>query len=128
MKISPVLIGAFIVLAACTRPEQKDLRQGRAYESEKEFQKAVTAYDHAIKRAPESAEGILAAKAGAKIAFYDLKNFQKAADFYHYLVLASKNPDERESAQKQLSIIYFDHLADYPSAVRELNPYQKASH
>jgi len=117
-----LLLGALLLcVASCGSPERQDLRRGLELSRNREFKESLTYFDHAILRSPESRESVIAAKEGAKIAFFELKDFKKAAEYNQHVILSSRVPEERMAAQKQLANIDFDHLADYPGAVREIN-------
>lgn len=109
------------LLWGCSPPERKDLRQGIDLEKKRQFVESMVLFDHAILRNPTSREAVLAAKEGAKVSFYELKDFKKAAEYNQHIVLASQLAEERMIAQKQLATIYFDHLADYSRAIAELS-------
>jgi tetratricopeptide (TPR) repeat protein len=117
-----VLLGLVVLaIAACSSPEQQDLQRGLDLAKNHEFKESLIYFNHAVLRSPESRESVVAAKEGAKIAFFELKDFRKAAEFNQHVILSSQVPEERMAAQMQLATIDFDHLADYPAAVREIS-------
>lgn len=85
------------------------------------FRIAIVHLDKVIARNPNSEYGVKAAQTAARISFYDIQDFHKAAKYYQQLVVTSSSTEERLAAQKQIVSVYFDHLNDYPKAVVELN-------
>jgi tetratricopeptide (TPR) repeat protein len=85
------------------------------------FRIALSHLEKIMIRSPFSNLGAEATREAARIAFYELKDFQKAVHFYQALVLNSPHVDERMRAQRQIVSIYFDHLNDYQKSVREIN-------
>ncbi len=114
-----LLIG--LGLFACSAPEAKDFEMGKEAAKKGLYRSALTSYDHVMKRAPESEYALKAAREGARIATLEIKEFRRGANYYQFLVLHSKDPNERVSSQKQLASIYFDQLQNYEAAIVELN-------
>lgn len=72
-------------------------------------------------REPHSEQAPDSAREGARVAFFEAKNYPKAVLFYKHLVMYSKKSEERLASQRQISACYFDHLTDYPMAVVEIS-------
>ena len=85
------------------------------------FRIALGHFDKVLIRSPNTEYATKAAQEAAKISFYDIQDFQKAANYYQQLVVTSQDWNDRLMAQKQIVSVYFDHLTDYPRAVIELN-------
>ncbi len=119
--LSPLVIAASIFLASCTSTEQKEMSDAKVETGRGHFRIALSHLEKIIIRSPQSELGIEAAREAARISFFDLKDFPKAAIHYQQIVLSSKNSEERLGAQKQIVAVYFDQLQDYPKAVVELN-------
>ncbi|MGZ3745816.1 MAG: tetratricopeptide repeat protein, partial [Pseudobdellovibrionaceae bacterium] len=66
---------------------------------------ALSSLDKVMKRAPESDYAVKAARDGARIASLEIKDYKRALEYYKFLVLHSKDSDERVNAQKQLASI-----------------------
>jgi lipopolysaccharide biosynthesis regulator YciM len=81
----------------------------------------LSSYDRVIKRAPDSEYALKAARDGARISTLEVKEYKRAADYYQFLVLHSKDPKERTASQKTLASIYFDQLQNYDRAIIEFN-------
>lgn len=129
MKTAPVkrLTSSILIAllaAACTSPEERDLERAMIVANKGDHRDALVAFDRIIKRAPESHSGVVAAREGARIAVFDLKDYKKAAGYYQHIILASQDAIEREQAQKQIAVIYFEHMQDYPKAIAEYNRLQ----
>lgn len=72
-----------------------------------------------VQRNPETEQAVIAAREGARIAFFETKDYRLALNLFKHLVLYSKDEHERREAQKKIATIYYEHLADYQNAVAE---------
>lgn len=113
--------GAFFLLIACTSPEARDLERAREEVRKGHYRTSITYFERVLKRTPASAEALDAAREGARVSVFDLKDFQKATSFYRHLILYSESAPERESAQKEIANIAFENLNDYQSASLEFS-------
>jgi tetratricopeptide (TPR) repeat protein len=110
-----------VALCACSPPEAKDYKSAQSSAEQRQFGHALLLYDHVLKRAPDSEYALKSARDGARIASLELKDYKKAITYLQFLVLNSKDPKERVSAQKQLAAMYFDQLQNYDKAILEYN-------
>lgn len=115
-------------LVACTPPEVKDLNEAANQADKQNFRIALSLYDQVVKRSPDSKFAIQASREAAKIALYDVKDYQRAVQFYRFLVLKSDDPSERVLAQKALASTLFENLQDYGQAISEYNKLLSMSH
>lgn len=95
----------------------------RAKDSEEQgfYRIATSFYEKVKKRDPESEKALEGARQAARLSLYELKDYERSIDNLKHLVLYSKEPSERKSAQKQIAVIYFDNLVDYDKAIVEYN-------
>jgi lipopolysaccharide biosynthesis regulator YciM len=121
MRRWALILGLLFGLSACSPPEAKDYSQAKEESNQGHFPAALNGFDRVIKRSPQSDYALRAAREGARIAMLEVKEYRRAADYYQFLVLHSKDPKERVSAQKQLAAIYFDQLQNYERAILEYN-------
>ena len=126
MRTEPLkrLISFFIFLicgfpAACTPPEGQDFKQGQIEASKGQYSLSLESFDRSTKRNPTSPWAMKSAREGARIAFFEAKDFKKAAQFYRHIVLNSTDPQERVEAQQKLGEVYLDNLQDYGQAIIE---------
>lgn len=110
---------ALILLAACSPPEAYEYRSGMAEANSKHFAESISYFERAMKRAPQSSWSLRAAREGARIAYFELKEYKKAAEFYQHIVMYSEENEERFEAQRKLGDIYLENLQDYPRAIME---------
>lgn len=115
-------------LSACSSQEEADFKKGQSAVAEGHNKTALDYFDHVIKRNASEKLCFEAAREGARVAFYDLHDYQKAAEYLHYLVLHSKDEKERVEAQKQIAQIYFNNLQNYPQAILEFSKLQEMPH
>lgn len=109
------------VLAGCSPSENREFKDGKAAVAAGNYRIALTHFNRVLARGPEEEIAILAAREAARITFYETKNYKESADFFKFLIIHSKDPAERQMAQKQIADIYFSQLNDYPRAVIEIN-------
>ena len=114
-----VVIG--ISLVGCDPAELRDYKKAKNEIQKGHYKDAVMHLQQVVDRDPEKATAIEAAREGARISYYELKDFKSATEFYRTLVLYSKDPSERLNAQKQIADIFFNQLTNYKQAVIELN-------
>ncbi len=124
MKIVPVkkhtkILGLCFVLYSCTPPEGQDFQKGQAEANSKRFSESIVYFERATKRAPESSWALRAAREGARISYFELKEYKRAAEFYQHLVMYSDDTKDRFEAQRKLGDIYLENLQDYPKAIME---------
>lgn len=116
-----VLLIATLQLLGCTSQSERELKAGKQAATDGHYRIAINHFDKVLIRDPSGDLAIEAAREAARVSFFDIKDFRKAAIFYKHLVLYSKDYKERLQSQKQIADIYFDQLNDYPKAVVELN-------
>lgn len=108
-------------MISCSPQIQRDLQKGRSLAEQGLFSDSMSYFEKVLIRSDGGPEGLLAAKEAAKIALYDLKASDKAIKFLKFLVMNSKDNQERINCQKQISEIYFEQLNDYKSSIVEIN-------
>lgn len=117
------------VVAACSSQEAADYGKARKAISEKHFRIALNHLERVIKRnSPQSKYPMEAARDAARISYYELKDYTKAAQFHHFIVLNSPDKAERLESQKQIASIYFNNLQNYQQAIIEFSKLQQMSH
>lgn len=126
--LSFLLGAAFLFSSACTKSEDIDFNKAQRASSEGNFKVALTNYDRAILRSPQSENALTAAREGSRIALYELKDYHKALNYYRSIILYSPDGVERLSAQKMIASIYMDNLNDYPKAIIEYHKLLELPH
>jgi len=122
------LCAAVLFLSACSSQEEADLKKAQASVAEGHNKQALTYFDHVIKRNATESLCLEAAREGARVAFYELHDYQKSAEYQHYIVLHSGDQRERVEAQKQIAQIYFNNLQNYQQAILEFSKLQEMPH
>src|SRR4051812_27846387 len=84
----------------CTSAEQREMNEAKLESDRGQFRIALSHLEKVIIRSPQSKLGIEAAREAARISYFELQDFPRAAQFYRQLVLSSQNPQERMNAQK----------------------------
>src|SRR5262245_23664099 len=115
-------IGWLILLSAaiaCTFSSQKrDIQRGEEYLSEGKPSAALDVFERAA-HGSNVGLALEAARKAARLAHLDLKRFQKAIDYYRFIIVTSDNDSERKLSQKYIAQIYFDSLLYYDKAIIE---------
>jgi tetratricopeptide (TPR) repeat protein len=109
------------VLLGCESSLNREFEKGQANQEKGQFVEALSSFEKVIARSPSSEMGLKSAREAARISFFELKDFKKAAEFYEILVYSSPDPDERLRAQKLVTAVYLDHLNNYAQAIVEIN-------
>ena len=112
-----VFLGASI--SGCDSAEERDLKRGLHHQSAGEFREALAKFESTMKRAPGSPSSLRAARESVKIRVFDIKSYDRAIEDLKFLILYSKDPQERWRSQNQIAQIYFDNLARYDKALVE---------
>jgi len=105
---------------ACTDPALKDLESGRRLLEKKDPKAALPYFERAIARDPLTPVALEAAHEAARLSVVEIKNFEKAVEFYRRIVLSSSDHHERTEAQKKIISIYSENLNDYARAITEI--------
>ncbi len=121
MKLSSFLfyVGFFIFNVGCQSRQQVEFDRGIKSQSRGDFSDALLDFEKVMKREPSNSISLRAARESLKILLYEVKNYEKAIDLLKFLILYSKDPEERWRSQNQIAQIYFDHLAWYDKALVE---------
>ncbi|MBX3040304.1 MAG: tetratricopeptide repeat protein [Bdellovibrionaceae bacterium] len=122
MKRTKRILGVlfvFLNLVGCSSPEERALEKGNSEVKKGHSRTSITYFERALKRNPSSSAALQAAREGARVSVFDLKDFKKAIGFYRHLILYSRDSKEREQAQKDLANVAFDNLNDYEMAAAE---------
>lgn len=124
-----LLITLALALSACSSQEQAEYKMAQKAMSQEHYRIALGHLDRVIKRNSRSSDLPLeAARDAARISFFEIKDFKKAIDYHHFIVLNSKDEKERLESQKQISAIYFNNLQNYPQAIIEYSKLQQMPH
>lgn len=125
VRIKLVLRALFFIiivsLAACESAEQHDYQQGLKKAQSRNYEEAIVLFEQSILRNPRSQYALLAAKEGARVSYYEIKNFIKAVEFLKQTVVNSSIQEDRLQAQKMIAKIYFENLTDYQNSIIEIN-------
>ncbi|HRO66074.1 MAG TPA: tetratricopeptide repeat protein [Pseudobdellovibrionaceae bacterium] len=113
------ILFVFLTIVGCTSPEERDLKRGNAEVKKGHSRTSITYFERVLKRNPSSPVALQAAREGARVSVFELKDFKKALGFYRHLILYSQDAKEREQAQKDLANVAFDNLNDYEMAAAE---------
>lgn len=106
-------------LLGCESRFERVLRNADNDASLKHFRSALSGYESLLVLEPGDVLALRAAREGARISYFEIKDYPRALTFYRHLVYHSPDPVEALSAQRQLVNIYQDHLADYEKAIVE---------
>ncbi len=106
-------------IVGCSSQESADFKQAQKSISEGHFRIALDHLDRVIKRNSSSKYTLEAAREASRISFFEIKDFNKAIKYHHFLVLNSTDEKERLESQKQIASIYFNDLQNYQQAIIE---------
>jgi tetratricopeptide (TPR) repeat protein len=122
------LIVLLVAITACSSQEEADYQLAQKAISQEHYRIALDHLDRVIKRNSTSKLPLEAARDAARISYFEIKDFQKAVEYHHYIVLHSGDDKERVESQKQIAAIYFNNLQNYPRAIIEYSKLQQMPH
>jgi tetratricopeptide (TPR) repeat protein len=117
-----IKLGVFLLLVlGCSSYETAQINQALSYKKSGQFEDAIKILDKLCISSKDFQIRARAAQEAARIAAFDQKNYKKSAEYFNKVVLFSQNNQERLQAQFDLVSIYFNHLTDYESTIKEIN-------
>lgn len=126
--IRALLIVLVLALSACSSQEEGDYKQAQKNISQGHFKVALSFLDRVVKRDAPTEYPLEAAREAARISFFELKDYPKAIEYQHFIVLHSPIEKERVEAQQQIASIFFNNLQNYHAAIREYSKLQQMPH
>lgn len=115
------------LLISCSSQQEKIYETAKLEIEKGHFRTASTYLEQTIKRDPTSQLSVEAAKDGAKIALYEIKDYQKAIYFLKMIVQNSKLFDDVKQAEINITQINFDNLQNYNEAIKGFNKILEAN-
>jgi len=109
------------ILSACTPSDEGPYKNGLSSLKNSNFKESIVSFKQSTLINPNGKYALLSAKEGAKVAYYELKDFESAIYFLKNIVVISNLHEERISAQRQMVSIYFTNLNDYKNSIIEIN-------
>ncbi|KHD87254.1 MAG: hypothetical protein OM95_15410 [Bdellovibrio sp. ArHS] len=123
-----LLIVLVLALTACSSQEEADYKQAQKEIAQEHYRIGLSYLDRVIKRNAPTKYPLEAAREAARISFFEIKDFNKAIDYHHFIVLHSTDEKERLESQKQIAAIYFNNLQNYQQAIIEYSKLQQMPH
>lgn len=123
-----LIISLVLVLSACSSQEEADFKLAQKEMAQGHHRIALSYLEKVIKRNNRSKYPLEAAREAARISFFEIKDFNKAVQYHHFIVLNSPDEKERLESQKQIAAIYFNNLQNYPAAIIEYSKLQQMPH
>ena len=115
-----LIIGIALALTGCTSRSERELSQAKAELSAGNQKAALIRLENLLLIDPDDSVTLNAAREGARVSFFEAKDFQRAIRFNEHLVLYSTDPEEVIRSQKQIVLIYLEHLQDYEKSIIEI--------
>lgn len=125
-------IAVGILIGGCNLSSEKiEYEKGVKAAASGDARAAIEHHEAVVKRHVNTPLALKSAEEAARIAYYDLQNYKKAADYFKHIVLYSKDPEARLRAQKRIAEVNFENLQNFPQAIVEYNrllelPHSKA--
>lgn len=111
-----------VSLASCSFSSEKlEMERAEKAVQEKHFSEGYQHYRRIIDKDPKAPIALKATAEAARVAHYELKDFNGAIQLYRNLVLYSQDQGQRVFSQSKIAEIYFESLNDYQSAIVEYN-------
>nr|WP_295901245.1 tetratricopeptide repeat protein [uncultured Bdellovibrio sp.] len=122
------LVALVLALTACSSQEEADYKQAQKEIAQEHYRIALSYLDKVIKRNNPTKYPLEAAREAARISFFEIKDFNKAIEYHHFIVLHSPDEKERLESQKQIAAIYFNNLQNYQESIVEYSKLQQMPH
>lgn len=126
--IRVLLVALTLIVTACSSPEEADFKRAQKEIAQQHYRIALSYLDRVIKRNNTKSFALDSAREAARISFFEIKDFNKAVDYHHFIVLNSTDEKERLESQKQIAAIYFNNLQNYQRAIIEFSKLQQMPH
>ena len=126
--IRALLFVFVLALSACSTQEEGDFKQAQKNVSQGHYKVALDFFDRVVKRNAATKYPLEAAREAARISYFELKDYPKAIEYHHFIVLHSPDEPERIESQKQIASIYFNNLQNYQAAVIEFSKLLQMPH
>jgi len=124
--VSRLLIAILILItAACSSQEAADFKAAEKSIDQGHYKDGLDSFEKVVKRNSGSHYTVEAAREAARIAFFEVKDYEKAIYFHQYLVLNSPDEKERVESQKQIAAINFNNLQNYQRSIIEFSKHQQ---
>jgi tetratricopeptide (TPR) repeat protein len=120
-KVLFLLSFLFLILSSCENQRTKEFNKAQEILKKGEYRIASSLFERLVQKEGVSELSIKSARELAKIYLYEFKDYDKAIIQLRFLILNSKDANERIKSQKQIAQIYFDNKAQYENAVLEFS-------
>lgn len=116
------VIFALAFFCSCNFSSEKlEIERAEKAAHEKKFEESYKHYSRIIEKDPKAPTGLKASAEAARLAHYELKDFNNAIRLYKNIVLYSPVEKDRTFAQARIAEVYFQSLNDYQNAIVEYN-------
>jgi outer membrane protein assembly factor BamD (BamD/ComL family) len=122
------LVVLVLFLTACSTQEEGDFKTAQKNISQGKYKVALGYLERVIKRNAPTEYPLEAAREAARIAFFELKDYEKTIEYHRFIVLHSQSEKERLESQKQIAEIYFNNLQNYQASIVEFSKLQQMPH
>lgn len=122
MKKKILIISFLIFNFSCSYKSNSILlEEAEKFEQNKNYQKSLEYYFRIINTDKNKKRGLFAAEKAANIAQYELAQYLKTIMALDYILINSKDQNERLKVQEKKADIYFNNLLNYSKAIEEFN-------
>lgn len=118
VKIQILAVLSFCLLA-CQNRFERNLQMAEVEAKNGHFRKALSLYQTLLSAEAGQEVELKAAREGGRIAYFEVKDYLRALQFYRHMVYNSPNAEEALLAQRRVVAIYLEYLADYEKTILE---------
>lgn len=116
-----ILLVYILVSISCTPSGEKNLKKALSESQKGNHSASLDLLKKIVVQYPHEEVGLEASREAARISFFLEKDYEKAVDFYKEIIFRSHDQEEIINAQKQIILIYIDHLSDHEKSISEIN-------
>lgn len=115
-----IFAAASLNLTGCRSASERDYQRAQKKIEAGQIAEGLKGLSEIVRIYPNDPVSLTAAREGARVAFFENKDYLKSIEFNRHLAFHSTNPSEVLEAQRQIVQVYMEHLNDYDKSVLEI--------
>lgn len=115
-----ILTAALLNLSGCRSASERDYQRAHQKIEAGQIAEGLKGLLEIIRIYPNDPVAMKAARDGARLAYFENKDYLTSIDFNRHLAFHSTSPNEVLEAQRQIVEVFMEHLNDYDKSVLEI--------
>lgn len=101
--------------------QKREIKRAELLIQDQKFLEALEVLESALQRNYSSNDAEKIVRLAARVAFFEVKDFERAIKFYRLLLIKTGEPAEREDCQKKIVALLYDKLKNYAETIKEVS-------